>query len=881
MLIKFGVFAQSNELIGITPGGGDYARGAIFRTDSVGNFKAYAHSFFNFQGTKPRGRLLQASNGKYYGVTLTGGNNGKGVLYEYDPDSIKYRVLIQFGDQETGLNPMGSPVEFGSGVLFGTTNLGGDYGKGTIYKYTLSTNSYEKIHDFNGTDGANPEASFLVASNDTLYGLTTKGGSKGTGALYTLEPVSGSVNKVADFVLATTGQSPVGELLEAGNGLFYGVTGSSSSGNGVLFSFDKSNNKILICFEMDGSNTGKLPKGGLIEAPNGLIYGTTAIGGKKNYGIIFEYNPTTNICIQKYSFNNSDMGRQPNGKLCLAKDGVLYGVTYTGGINDYRGIIYRYEPGTDSITKLWDFDNSWSGDQPLYGLIQGSDNRLYGVTSQGGARLAGTLFSFDIDSSKYQRQFYFDGSIYGTEPKGTAFAASNEILYGVTEGGGEYGTGVIYEFNLTNSQFRKLYDINSDSVGRAFTAGVMQASNGKLYGLANYGGPLNLGTFVEFDLNTGILNKIYDFDGGALGAKPDFVLPIEIPGGKLLFTTTEGGSTSNGVLIEYNLTTGNLKAVFNFNGIGAGASPAGNLFLYNDSKVYGITEKGGSSDMGTLFEYDLKKGTVGTIYTFNNKSDGRFPLAGGIVASNGNFYGTTNLGGTYDNGVLYEFNLSSRVYTKRGDFRETYTGKYHYCQPLETTNGRIYGMTYDGGKNSDGVLYEYIPGTKVITNKLDFDRDGSGASPQGNLIEINGCINPKVIQDGNTLTSRKVNVIYRWLNCDNNYEVLEGENDMSFRPDKDGNYALEVTFRNCSDTSECLFLQPSGIAQTTVSRISVFPNPAGDFIRISESISGSYEIYSVHGVLLQSGKLEGDKIDIGNLNSGTTFLLRIKMDYTL
>src|SRR5687767_13042953 len=90
-------------------------------------------------------------------------------------------------------------------------------------------------------------------------------------------------------------------------------------------------------------------------------------------------------------------------------------------------------------------------------------------------------------------------------------------------------------------------------------------------------------------------------------------------------------------------------------------------------------------------------------------------------------YGAGYAGGTYNNGVLFQYSLSTSGFSKKMDFDSTVTGSNPFCSIMQASNGNLYGVTTSGGANNKGVLYEYNPSSFTYVKKMDFDSIPSGA----------------------------------------------------------------------------------------------------------------------------------------------------------
>ena len=126
----------------------------------------------------------------------------------------------------------------------------------------------------------------------------------------------------------------------------YGGTDS----RGVLFEYNPSTNGYTKKFDFDGTARGAIPYESLLEASNGKLYGMTCYGGSSGYGVLFEYDPASNTYTKKLDFDGTNNGRYPNGGLMQASNGKLYGMASSGGVNDY-GVLFEYDPSTNAYTK--------------------------------------------------------------------------------------------------------------------------------------------------------------------------------------------------------------------------------------------------------------------------------------------------------------------------------------------------------------------------------------------------------------------------------------------------------------------------------------------------------------------------------------------------
>jgi len=377
--------AQNTELWGMTSLGGSSSYpngGVIFKINEDGSGFQALKSFHNLpNGLDPVGHLLKATNGSLYAMTVNGGDSsssaplGNGVLFNFNPVGNVYSDIMNFDTASgTGNQPNGSLIQATNGKLYGMTKYGGDMsigndGGGTLFSLDPTNNSFTVLINFNYNTGCCAFGSLLQANNGKLYGMTFGGGDttlnhgSGYGVIFSYDILTNTYTKLFNFD-NSNGANPLGNLIQATNGLLYGMTyygGSDtnhwgnnnvSTGAGVIFSFDITNNTYTVVHNFDSAH-GALPFGSLMQASNGLLYGMTS-GTSGNNGNIFSLDPSSNNFIDLHDFNYSD-GSGPLGDLIQASNGKLYGMTSDGGI-DSAGTIFNYDISNNTYTKMFDFD---------------------------------------------------------------------------------------------------------------------------------------------------------------------------------------------------------------------------------------------------------------------------------------------------------------------------------------------------------------------------------------------------------------------------------------------------------------------------------------------------------------------------------------------
>ena len=361
-------------------------------------------------GRDPHAGPLIKVKDKLYGTTVYGGgpcharcfggtvfaittSGGETVLHSFEVGSEVYT---------DGKNPRAGLIDV-TGTLYGTTVHGGGASCycGTVFKVTLS-GSETVLHSFSGEpDGFSPDAGLLDV-NGTLYGTTYYGGANGDGTVFAIT-TSGTETVLHSFAGKPDGAHPYAGLINV-NGTLYGTTTSGgancnwSGGCGTVFAITTSGAETVLYSFKGGLGDGRYPtQAGLLDV-NGTLYGTTYRGGKHHYGTAFAITTSGKENVL-HSFGGLGDGAFPYGGL-LDVNGTLYGTTSNGG----AGSCLRYSNvhGCGTVFKttisgketvLYSFKGgSGDGKFPHAGLIN-VDGTLYGTTTAGGAKEAGTVFS--------------------------------------------------------------------------------------------------------------------------------------------------------------------------------------------------------------------------------------------------------------------------------------------------------------------------------------------------------------------------------------------------------------------------------------------------------------------------------------------------------
>ena len=319
--------------------------GALFSVTLPSTFSLlYSFGPFNSSlAVSPQAPLIQASSGIWYGSTIVGGNSscsgrigissntGCGALFTYS-SSGGTRALYTFSGSN-GAYPDGALLQQKDGNFYGTTSGGGlltcssydSLGCGTVFQITAA-GAIKTLHSFNTTDGAYPLPALILGSDGSMYSVTVFGGSttcsggaqwQGCGTIFKID-TAGNFTPLHSFS-GPDGAYPTA-LIQASDGYFYGSTqgggdtacaGRYGPGCGTIFRMDSAGN-VTVLYSFTGQSDGSWPESGVVQGPDGNLYGTTAYGGTNDDGVIFRIsNLTAAPAAASAQFDAPEVIREP------------------------------------------------------------------------------------------------------------------------------------------------------------------------------------------------------------------------------------------------------------------------------------------------------------------------------------------------------------------------------------------------------------------------------------------------------------------------------------------------------------------------------------------------------------------------------------------
>jgi uncharacterized repeat protein (TIGR03803 family) len=398
--------------------------------------------------------------------------------------SAQETILVNYNGRN-GNGPAVTLAVGKDGNLFGTTNAGGvdtsgcnGVGCGTAFELVNNAGiyTYKIIHSFgNGPDGQIPNAQLIADSQGNLYGDAYQGGTNGFGTVYALH------------------RNSSGRWTEE---TIYNFTGGADGGNP----------QATLAFDAAGNLYGTASGGGVVSSNCIVIPGC---------GTVFELTPGANgqwTETTLYQFQGTPDGWFPLAGLVVAANGVLYGTTDGGGVNN-NGTVYALKQvngvWTEKILHAFNIDGT-DGAFPVVGLTADKAGNLYGPAINGGSTLSGcnglgcgVIFELVAPNWTEKILYSFTGGNDGAAPATNLIFDGSGNLFSTAANGGSSGTGcggvgcgVVFKLKPNGSGGwgeGVLHNFGLGTDGSIPFGGVLLGADGNLYGTANQGGANNLG----------------------------------------------------------------------------------------------------------------------------------------------------------------------------------------------------------------------------------------------------------------------------------------------------------------------------------------------------------------------------------------------------
>jgi len=386
-------------------------------------------------------------------------------------------------------------------------------------------------------------------------------------------------------------------------------------------------------------------------------------------------------------------------------------------------------PGGTALTRQRNFAVD-DGFGPQYTKMIRDGSTFYGMTMAGGASDYGVIFKMETDGTGYTVLHSFSGGTNdGREPYGSLIL-DGSTLYGMTHYGGGPGYGVIFKIATDGSGFTVLHSFSPGTTDGQDPWGSLTIDGSILYGMTRYGGTSSGGVIFKIATDGSGYTLLHHFAGGtADGQYPNGSLTLD--GSTLYGMTNAGGSSNLGVIFMIATDGSSYNVLHHFaGGTTDGQYPNGSLTL-DGSTLYGMTAGGGTTGYGVVF----KIATNGSGYTIlhhfaGGTTDGRYPKRS-LTLDGSILYGMTASGGSTDYGVVFKIATDGTGYTVLHHFAGGTTGGQNPYGSLTLYGSTLYGMTHYGGVPNGGVIFKIATDGSGYTVLHYFS--GEGKNPGGSL----------------------------------------------------------------------------------------------------------------------------------------------------
>lgn len=508
--------AKNGNLYGMTYSGGAHNGGTVFKISPDGSGHTVLYNFNSESGTGPLGGVLQANDGKLYGVTQNEGFFSAGSIFSMNPDGSDFTVVFYFNNSSpinSGYHSRGSLIQGADGFLYGSLFQGGAGGKGTIFKIRTDGTGFKVLFNFSGNTvtGGNPASTLLLGSDGKIYGMTQTGGLNNLGIIFSIAIDGSNFTKLLDFDGQVKGASPAGQLTEGTNGILYGMTNRGGLNDlGTIFSISKNGTGFHKMADLK-SDAASPVFGPLTESTPGVFFGMTYKGGSINGGAIFSINSSSNELKVVKDFTQDEV--RPSILVSDSRGDYHYGIATEGGISG-NGAIYRIHT-SGAYERIFNVPSGIS----IQRLFYISTGHLWILATENGVSY---IFKIKSDGSDYQRVISFDNNISKGRDGQWLIEATDGFIYGVARGG-THNSSLVFKIKSDGSEFTKVLDMPAGIETSSCT--FIQASDGNFYGCTVYRSYLYKftpsGTFTNvftFPSEAGeVPMKIIEMNGGALG----------------------------------------------------------------------------------------------------------------------------------------------------------------------------------------------------------------------------------------------------------------------------------------------------------------------------------------------------------------------------
>jgi uncharacterized repeat protein (TIGR03803 family) len=812
------ILASDGNFYGTTSRG-SLSQGTVFRI-GMGTGPGFLHLFGTasgpaHDGTVPMGSLVQNLDGKLYGTTSAGGTAGKGTVFQLGLDGT-YQILHNFGDGSVAgdaISPAVGLVRDAQGNLYGTSFHGGSYNQGAVYKidtqFRLSI-----LYSFNqstaitfgttalSSGGCYPNSKLLLGADGNLYGTTAAVPGYGFGTIYRITPTGtetvlhyfgdGSVTNDGQQTASPVEQGENALVQSPTNGSIYGTTSAGGlNGKGVLFAMTPAGQVTILHSFGDSSvtNDGTVPLSGVIFGTDGNLYGTTGEGGTTGWTVYGAGAQTAAVSASSSSSTSvSQTSATTNDTVVSDSDATLTITAQTGpGTNGTFILVTVAGTSTSSASTGTTYSPG--------GAIAVNP----GTLTVSGTAYVGTLFKVQPTLPAFASNMVLNGAVgvpvtyqvtanqpvalfnplYTMAP-GLTMNDLTGIVSGTPTQAGVFNVPIAALLNSGPDVMGNLtVVIRAQPVITSILTGYASTSTPYFYQVAAAGVPNTYGASglpagLSIDPTTGYITGTptvtgtfaVDISAGNIAGTGHALLNLSVsasapsPTYVQIHNFQDGTVTGEGqyptalvagpqgTLVGATAGTG---TIFNLSPTGRGAlvdtvtrqigAPPGYIMLGLDGNYYGTTQTGGTANLGTFFQV-TPAGYATVLHNFGDGSifhDGENPIGAICEINDGIFLGITQRGGS-GFGTVYTFSTRQNYEQVYSDFSSSLGTPISGL--VQTSPTDFYGVTLNGGSAGEGSVY-HIAGALSVPPTVLYSfgtATNDGQMPRSELIFHDGAL---------------------------------------------------------------------------------------------------------------------------------------------
>jgi uncharacterized repeat protein (TIGR03803 family) len=673
-------------------------------------------NFTGSNGAHSNASLAADAQGNLYGTTEQGGAYNNGTVFEIAKASTAITTLVSFNGANRGAaSPQTGVVLDAQGNLYGTTEYGGQSNQGVIFEIAKGSNALTTVlsMSFGGIAG---QAGLTIDASGNLYAPTLYGSivelAKGTIAVTVLARLS-----------SATGTSPNSPLLMDASGNLYGTASSGGSANaGTVYEVAKGSNSVTDLANFGGA-AGTGPIGQLAMDPYGNLYGAARGAGNGAGADVFELPNGSAAITDLASFTNRPL---PRGGVIIDPAGNIYGITDD---EEVREAVFEVAKGSSTLTTLASFNEAngalantplLASDGKLYGTNYGfNDGTVYELTPNTSVSMKLTS---GTNPSNTNKQLTYTATVTGGVPDGQTVLLADESNNGAYLAAGVVVNGTATLTVLPNTLSGGKHELIAAYTGNPNYAASFSAPLEQTIVPPNYRPPVTGPTPPTGGRQTPTSGWTQNTLASFAGSTPEFnYSPLTVDSsGDLFGTNSYGGTYNQGSVFEIAKGSGAVTTLASFDGANrGGVFPNGAIVLDAQGNLYGTTEYGGQYNEGILFEIVKGSNTLTTVLSLNY---GQIP-AGLTIDASGNLYAPTEFG------RIVELAKGTNTLTALASLKAS----DQFAAPLLLdAAGNLYGSTERGGATNNGTIYEVARGSGQVTYLASFSSAVDGG-PRGAL----------------------------------------------------------------------------------------------------------------------------------------------------